>query len=245
MVGKTISLFADRVICVSNEIGRFSRKYEFINPKKIEVYPNGIDTKKLIKIKNHLLLRKKLGLNKNDFVVGIVGRLTKQKGHIFLIKAVELLQNKIPNLKVLVIGDGELEVSLKKEVIKRGLQNQFKFLGFRHDTQDLYSMMDVFCMPSLWEGLSIVLLEAMSTERLIVMSNLPNNIEVVKPNQEGIYFKKGNYVELADKVLDCYKYPQKTERIKKNARQKVTEKFDFKNNLKKIERAYLEVLTRK
>ena len=237
LIGKLVSLFVNKIICVSKEIKKFSCKYEFINKRRIIVFPNGIDTKNIRKNINSNK-RKKLGLSSKDFIIGVVGRLTKQKGHIFMIKAAEILKKKIPNLKVLVIGDGELEKSLKLEVKKRRLNQFFIFLGFRKDTLELYSIMDILCMPSLWEGLSLVLLEAMSTENLVVMSDLPNNKEVARSNKEGVYFKKGDYNELAEKIYYYYKNPKKSEIIKKGAMKKVVRDFDFRKNLHKIEDMY-------
>lgn len=241
IINKIISLFADKIICVSEEIKRFSIKYEFVNKKKVVVCANGIDTTEVKRIKDDTKLRKKLGLKADDFVIGIIGRLTPQKGHIFLIRAVELLKQKIPNLKVLVIGDGELKEVLVEEVTRRGIRDRIKFLGFRHDAREIYSAMDVFCMPSLWEGLSIVLLEALSTESLVIMSDLPNNIEVAQPDKEGVYFKRGDSLELANKILYYYQHPEKSASIKKNARKRILKDFDWINNLKKIEDIY-EVL---
>ena len=139
IIGKLISMFANRIICVSNEVKRFSLKYEKIKSNKILVYPNGINTKEIRKVEGVSKLRKELELNQKDFVLGIIGRLTKQKGHIILLKAIELLKDKIPNLKLLIIGDGELIKKLEQEVIKRGIGDKVKFLGFRNDIKELYT----------------------------------------------------------------------------------------------------------
>lgn len=244
LLGKLTSVCAENVIAVSGTVKRFSVKYEHISPKKIVVYPNGTDTSKVKRAKNAIAVRKRLGLKNNDFVVGIVGRLTEQKGHILLIKAAELLKNKIPNLKVIIIGEGELRDSLQYEVEKKKLENNIKFLGFRHDIKEIYSAMDIFCMPSLWEGLSIVLLEAMSSESLVIMSNLPNNREVAEDVKEAVYFKKGDYRELAEKIYYYYKNPKKADKIRQNARKKAVKKFDFRDNLRKIEGLYKYILTK-
>jgi len=242
LIGKLTSICAEKVITVSGTIKKFSQKYEHISQKKIVVYPNGTNTSKIKRIVNSSKIRKRIGLKKDEFVVGVVGRLTKQKGHIFLIKAAEILKNKIPKLKIIIIGDGKLKDSLEYEVEKRNLSNIIKFVGFRHDIKEIYSAMDIFCMPSLWEGLSIVLLEAMSSESLVVMSNLPNNKEVAEDGKEAVYFNKGNHQELAKKIDYYYKNPKKAEIIRKNAREKVVSNFDFKKNLKEIERLYKNIL---
>jgi len=242
---KFLSFFADGIICVSKSTKDFSKKYELVNEKKVHVIYNGIDTRKFRRIENRKVIndfRRKFGLTDHDFVIGVVGRLTKQKGHIYLIEAACLLKNKIPNLKIVIVGEGELKETFEQEAKKKDLQNNLIFTGHVDEMDKLYPILDILCMPSLWEGLSIVLLEAMSAESLVIMSNLPNNKEVARENEEASYFEVGDYEELAEKILYYYNNPEAAERVKKNARKKIVDKFDYLENLKAIERLYLQTL---
>ena len=242
---KITSIFADKIISVSDEIKNFSIRYEFIKPDKILVFYNGIDIQKYKKIKSAEKLseiRKKYGLKDNDFLVGIVGRLTKQKGHNILIRAAELLKDKISNLKIMVIGEGELRQSLVKEVSKRGLQEKLLFTGHVDDMKKIYAILDILCMPSLWEGLSVVLLESMSMKKLVILSDLPNNREVAEDGNEAVYFQTGNHEELADKIFYYYQNPEYGDIIKLNARKKIIEEFNYIDNLNKIEGLYTNIL---
>lgn len=233
LLGKLISLFSNKIICVSNEIFNFTKKYEFVNVKKLVTLSNGI----IVKDKSKAT-RDNLGYSKDDFLVGVVGRLTEQKGHIYLIKALELIKDDISSMKVLFLGDGKLEDSLRKEVKERDLTDIVEFCGFKSNMDDYYSNLDVLCMPSLWEGLSLVLLEGMSFENVVVMSDLPNNLEVAKPDVEGIYFKKCDVKDLSEKLLYVYNNWDEVKSVGKNARTKVISDFNFKDNLKKIESLY-------
>ena len=236
---KILSLPAYRIIAVSDTVKKFVIKHEFINRKKIITIYNGIDTERF-KRQDTKKLRKELNIKPGDFIIGIVGRLHKQKGHIFLFRAVKKIKDKIKGLKVLVIGKGELEQELKTMVKELGIEKNVLFLGFRDDIPALYSLMDAFCLPSLYEGLPLVLAEAMSAETLVVCSDIPNNKEVVDDKKDGLVTKLGDANEMAAVFLDVYKHPEKYNEIRKNARKKVLAKFDYKTNLKKIEGVYLE-----
>ncbi len=231
---KIISLPA-QVIAVSDAVNDFIKRYEFIY-KAITIH-NGIDTKRFRR-KDTTELRRELGIKKSDFVIGIIGRLHEQKGHKFLFKAIAELRN--PKIKLLVVGTGPLELQLKGMVKKLGIEKNVFFLGFRKDIPELDSLFDVFCLPSLYEGLPLVLAEAMSCGALVVCSDIPNNREVVENGKDGITFKTGNSHELARILLDIYSNPRKYDKIRKKARKKVIEKFDYKTNLKKIEEMYLK-----
>lgn len=239
LLNKIISLPTYKVITVSDTVKRFVLKYEFINKNKVVTIYNGIDTQRFRK-KNTSKLRKELKLKKSDFIIGIVGRLHKQKGHKFLFQAVKKIKDQISGLKLLVIGDGELKKEFKDRVKKLHIEKNVLFLGFRNDIPELYSLMNVFCLPSLYEGLPLVLAEAMSTETLVVCSDIPNNMEIVVNGECGIVTRGGDSDEMTKVFLDIYKNSKKYEIIKRNARIRVIKKFDYKTNLKKIEEVYLK-----
>lgn len=104
-------------------------------------------------------IRKELGIE-GKFVIGTVGRLSYQKNHEFLIKIFMEVQNKNSNTVLLVVGRGELEDEIKKQVFNLGLSEKVKFLGVHTDVPQLLQAMDVFLLPSRFEGLGIVFIEA-------------------------------------------------------------------------------------
>jgi len=244
---KLLSLLCNKIICVSDSRRKFAEKYETINPEKISVIYNGVDTEKFKKIDDKIqrnLLREDLKIGKDDFIIASIGRLVAVKGYNFLIKASEILKPKIKNLKILIIGEGELENKIKKSVNEKELADYFIFSKFRSDLDKIYSIIDIFCLPSIREGLSTVLLECMSCENLAVISALESNKEIADEN-EAVYYKTGDHHELAEKLLFFYEFPEKMSEIKLNARKKILSKFNYVNNLRKIEKLYLETINLK
>lgn len=149
----------------SNEAGI----YTFGN-KKFTVIHNSIDTKKFLLDNNKReVMRNKLNLN-GKFVIGNVGRLHEQKNQIFLIEIFNELLKVKPNAELLIIGNGPLESQLKEKCQELKIDDKIMLLGNRSDVADLYQAMDVFVLPSLFEGLGIVAIEAQAAGLPVVCS---------------------------------------------------------------------------
>lgn len=158
--------------------GRDAGKYLY-GSKRFQVFNNGIDLNKF-KYNSEIRekYRKELGLQ-NKFVVGHIGRFNKQKNHRFLIQIFNELQKIQPNAILLLVGDGELKNSIEEYVNKLGLKDKVKFLGLRKDTFNLYQAMDVFLLPSLFEGFPVVAVEAQDAGLPIFTStNVTKDVEI-------------------------------------------------------------------
>lgn len=124
------------------------------------VIKNGIQTEKFSwDPQKRAEVRHALGLE-NNFVVGNVARFITQKNHSFLIPVFAELKKRRPDAKLMLVGEGPLQVNVKKQVEELGLQDDVLFMGIRPDVQDLMQAMDVFVLPSIFEGLGIVNIEA-------------------------------------------------------------------------------------
>ena len=111
-----------------------------------------------------------------DFVLLGVGRLAEQKGFRYLLEALAELRD--PALHLFVAGTGPLEEELRRRTVELGISDHARFLGFRDDVGDLLAACDLVVLPSLYEGLSIALLEAMAAARPVLTTSIPSNLEV-------------------------------------------------------------------
>ena len=124
-------------------------------------------------------IRAKYGIKDDDFVIGHVGRFYPQKNHIFLIDVFSEVHKQKPNAKLLLLGDGPLQEKVQKKVGALELTDSVLFAGLQKEPAPFYSAMDVFCFPSLWEGLGIVLLEAQYNGLPCVVSDVvPKEAEI-------------------------------------------------------------------
>lgn len=128
---------------------------------KVTILPNAISIERFKFNENDRKeVRARYGIRDNDFVIGHVGRFYPQKNHEFLIDVFSELFKQKPNAKLLLLGDGPLQEKIQQKVESLEITGSVIFAGLQKDPAPFYSAMDVFCFPSLWEGLGIVLLEA-------------------------------------------------------------------------------------
>lgn len=128
---------------------------------RVTILPNAIDPERFKFCESaRREIRVRYGIAENDFVVGHVGRFYPQKNHEFLIDAFAELHRRKANAKLLLLGDGPLQGLIEQRVESLGLSNAVFFAGLQKDSAPFYSAMDVFCFPSLWEGLPLTLVEA-------------------------------------------------------------------------------------
>lgn len=153
-------LFATHYFACSRLAGEWMYGRKMMDIGKVKIVNNAIDLKKYeFNPRKREILRKELGLN-DEFVIGHVGRFMFQKNHEFLIDVFAEACKKNPQMVLLLIGDGPLRSAAEEKVKKLGLTDHVKFLGLRNDVQDLYNVMDIFVLPSHYEGLPVVGVEA-------------------------------------------------------------------------------------
>lgn len=241
-----LSFFPDRIIAVSDSVAAFTTKYEGVPINRVVTLKNGIDVESVLPSKDRDSIRRSLGLAPEDFAVGIFGRLIRQKGHETLIKAAAELKQRPAmkgKLKILVVGDGELGQALEAMAAELQVADTVSFLGFRNDTADLYSAVDCVAMPSLWEGLSLVLLEAMCASKPVISSDIPNN-RAVASDEEALFFPVGDHSAMAIALETLRSDPDLGRSMGERARLKVLREYDFETNLRKIETLYMELANR-
>ena len=128
---------------------------------KVTILPNAIDSDRFkFNEKQRNEVRARYGISDDDFVVGHVGRFFPQKNHEFLIDVFAELHKQMANAKLLLLGKGPLQEHIQQKVEKLGLSRCVIFAGLQRDPASFYTAMDVFCFPSLWEGLPLTLVEA-------------------------------------------------------------------------------------
>lgn len=175
-----------RVVAVSNSVRDFVARYERIPADKLLVVRNGIDLTRFANLPTREAARAALGVAPDEFVIGIVGRLAPQKGHKFLFEAAARLAPEIRRLRLLVVGEGQLRGRLERQARALGITGRVTFAGFRAEMGQVYPAMDVLAVPSLFEGLSLVLVEALVCGRVAVCARTSGLVDVVTDGQNGI-----------------------------------------------------------
>ena len=167
-----MSQFAHKVVGVSEHTTENLIRFEKISPKKTMTIVNGIDGSKYGIVIDKGKKRKELGLKETGPVIGACVRLTEQKGLSYLLEAVQRIKPHFPDISVVVAGEGPLEQRLINQCRDSGIDKNVFFIGPRTDVPEILKLLDIYVLPSVWEGLPMILLEAMAAECPIIASRV-------------------------------------------------------------------------
>ncbi len=181
--------FDDCVIAISDAVGKALQHYLGLHAEKIKRIYYGFEPESRWANVPEIDFREKFGLSRSDFVIGTIGRICPQKGHSYLIEALNALKDSHPNIKLLLVGAANqagTEELLRSMVRDYDLEKRVVFAGYQDDVRSVLSALDLFVLPSLWEGFGLVLLEAMSMKKPIIASRVDAIPEVVEDGVQGI-----------------------------------------------------------
>lgn len=219
----------------SNAAGRWFYPPNIMNSSKYRVIPNAIDTKKFrFDLTKRKRVRHELGLL-DETVIGFVGRLQYQKNPVFMLKVFEAYHQKNPNSKLLVIGTGVLEADCKMFVQQNHLAESVSFLGVRNDVADLYQAMDAFLLPSRFEGLGIVTIEAQTSGLPCLVSDAVPKDAALTDCIQFLPLEKSPEAwadAIEKKIQECPRKDRQAEIV--------TAGYDIQNAAKKLEQLLLE-----
>ncbi len=148
-----------------------------------------------------------IALPTGKFIVGSIGRFTKQKGFIYLIDAMPRIIEELPDVFLVLIGDGELRADLTRRVIELGIEDKVLFAGQRNDVTPILGRMDLFVLPSLWEGLPTVVLESIACGVPVVATDIPGTRELIQNGSTGWLVRPKNSQELAEVIVKALQNP--------------------------------------
>ena len=165
-------VFATNYFACGETAGRWMYGDRCFDSGRVTVMPNAIDTEKFaFDPEARVCLRNELGIPQDVFVVGHVGRFMYQKNHSFLIDIFAELLKERPDARLLLIGEGELMGQIQEKVRRLGIEKSVICTGARQDVNKLYSVMDIFCLPSFYEGMPVVVWEAQANGLPCVFSD--------------------------------------------------------------------------
>ena len=238
----------DRVIAISDAVKNDIFWFYGIDPKMVRLIWNGsdpqkFDPKKYINVVSDC--RSKWGLPESAFVVATVASFTKNKNHHKLISSLESLKKKIPQIKLFLIGDGHLRKDLEAQVERLGLKNEVIFAGNQKDIPGCLSVIDLFVLPSIWEGFGIVLVEAMLMEKPVVATNVGSMKDIVVEGKTGLLVEPDNSDSMANAILKLFEDKAVRMSMGKEGRKRAVELFDIQKTADSFQNVLMEITTRK
>jgi glycosyltransferase involved in cell wall biosynthesis len=241
---KWILSFFPKLIAVStdirDELVRFGA-----HASRISTVLNGIDPDAFRRDRSHEGdARSRLGVDRNCYVIGTVGRLEPQKRFDLLIDVFATLHAEQPNLKLLIAGDGSLAETLQAQVARLGLTDCCTLLGHRTDVVDLHHAFDLFVQSSDYEGTPNAVLEAMALETPSVATSAGGSAEIVRDRIDGLIVRPGDVPALAAAIREAMSHHDATAARVRSARTRVETDLSFETRMRTVESIYVDLMQR-
>lgn len=235
----------DGIICVSEHIREGLRIHGLQVDQRSCVIYNGLDIGAFttrIK-KDPLVVRRELGFEDYEPLIGVVGNIKPWKGQKVVIDAVLLLKRDYGKLRCLLIGSPVEGLryfrSLKTAVVEEKLEENVFFVGFRTDVPDLINGLDILIHSSIEpEPFGRVIMEGMSLGKPVIATNIGGPAEIVEDNMSGLLVRPGDPEAMAQKIDYLLRHKRVRERLGKAAARRVQEKFDIKLVVGQVEEIY-------
>jgi glycosyltransferase involved in cell wall biosynthesis len=231
-------LLVDRILAVSRDLR--GHLIQHFGADKVTCIHNAIDIEQIRITHGAEELRKELGLDGNEFLIGTMGRLMPVKGLECFLKAAHIIRRQKPHVKFIIAGDGPLKDALQKQAREYGLGEVVLFLGHRNDSHDILGLLDLFVLSSMSEGIPMVLLEALTLARPVVATRVGGIPEVIESGISGLLIAPGREDELAKSCIALMDDSDYARRLGAAGRQRVVEHFSasaMANNVAEIYRS--------
>ena len=233
--------FVDEIIAVSYAVKDYLVEEKKIPESKITVIHNGVDVEKFKPISRP-------GLSNNHsfsqdrvlkFTIGVIGRLEPQKGHKYFFEALGMLNGKLEDVEIKILGDGSLRKELEDQSRSLNCGNRITFLGFRSDIVSQIQNLDLIVLPSLYEGLPLTALEAGAMGKPILATAVDGSAEVVLDGETGMLVPAADSAALKEAIEKILNDKKTLQEFGEKARKHIISNFDLLNQIRKTESLYL------
>ena len=236
----------DHVIAVSQSTADFLIKDRFVAEDRVAVVFNGAPLDQFAPRSRDegYAIRAELGIPMTAPVITTIGRLNAQKGHDTLISAAALVIVRHPEVRFLIVGDGDLLVPLKAQASTLGISEQIVFAGHRKDVPEILAATDVLCISSNYEGTPLVLFEAMAAGKAVVSTAVDGCREVIQDKRTGLLVPPKDPDKLSDALIKIIDDVPLRARLEKAA-QAASKRYDISECMRLMQQIYDDVLREK
>jgi len=212
-----------------------------IPPDRTVVVPTGIDVSRFASDAGQF--REQLGVPPGHRLIGAVGAVVPQKGHTYLVDAARMVLAQMPDTTFVVAGEGPLRAELTARAQSAGLGRRMTFVGHREDIPGLLAALDLFVLPSLWEGLPYALLEAMAAGVPVVATEIPGVVDLVRAGETGWLAPPADAASLAEAILRALGEPEECAQMAARARELVATEHTREKMLAALAEVYERLAT--
>jgi glycosyltransferase involved in cell wall biosynthesis len=239
---KFTSSMVPKYLANSNSVKDFYVKRLGVEANKITVIPNGIDLKDYIISKTtREKLRQSASVNKDEVVITCVANFHPSKGHEYLLRAFAEVFKKRKNTWLWLVGDGEERKNILKLSKELLINKRTIFWGKRNDVPIILGLSDIFVLPTLFEGMSNAILEAMASGLPVVASRITENSEIISSEKDGLLVRTENVSEMVEALEKLIKESKLGKEISNRAKEKISEMYNISNIAENLDGFLVEV----
>lgn len=228
-IEKVFAIFTNKIIAISTFEAESALKNRICSESKIRVIENGIDIAAIEKaIETKRLTRSQFNIPKNAYVVGMVGRITKQKAVDIFVEAANIIKTSIPDAYFIIVGDGDEHREIEQLIHKYNLESRFHITGWVKNPIDYMQLFDQAVLLSRWEGFGLVLAEYMLCKKPIVATSVDAIPNLIENNVNGVLVSPNNPKEVAQVIVTLYENQDMRNKLIENGLNVVKKRFDVK-----------------
>jgi glycosyltransferase involved in cell wall biosynthesis len=236
-----LSKFVYKIVAVSQATAKNLRKFEKISSKTIQIIPNGVDLQPECEgASNNVSLS---DFQNNFFIIGVCARLSKEKGIRYLLEAMPIVHKKYSKIMLVIAGDGEIRNELECLARKLKIDDIVIFLGNRLDVYSLIKRFDVLVLPSISEGLPLIILEAFGSGCPVIASSVGGIPSIIKHGVNGSLVQPQKPQELAKEILKLYENLELREKYSENGLKVFKDQFTVQKMINRYEELYSECIS--
>lgn len=243
IVDRLAGRFVSAYIAVSQGCGVYLIQQKGLPARKVVVIPNGCDIDRFTTQSPAAgMIRSGLGISDDAPVLMVVGRLEPQKGHAVLLESLVQIRAAFPNVCLICVGEGSLLTALETRCGELGMAECVRFVGYQRNTEDWLAFADIVVLPSFYEGLPLVAIEALAAGRAMVATAVDGTSEVIIDGKTGLRVAAGDPHALADAICRLLRNPAERRTLGATGQQWVLERYRATIQIRSTEQLYLRLL---
>lgn len=236
-----LTLSRSKIVAVGESVKDNLINFFKIDSKRIKVIYNAVQSEEIDDdYYNDQMMELK---SQKNILVGIIGRLSEQKGVDIFIQALRMVKEKIPYVKGIIIGDGELKEYLRRMINELGMANEIFMLGYQEHISTLISQLDLVVMPSRWEGFPLTPIEVFERKKTLVASNIGGINEIVSDQENGLLVPADDVQLFSKAIIRILQDNELRTKLEENGKKYYESHFDYQNFLKQYHCLYQKMLS--
>lgn len=234
--------YFDKVVTVSFDMQ--TKLSRIIAADKLITIHNAIDITRLKIERTKDEVKQELGISKDHPIIGSVGRMVPIKGYDVFLKAAQLILEVRPQTRFILAGDGPLKSKLERKATNMGLESAVRFIGFRNDISEIINCFDIFVVSSYYEGIPIVLLEAMALNKATVATRVGGIKEIIEDSVSGFLVESGDFESIASICMRLLDNAQIRGKVEIEGKKRIAEEFSVEIQKERVLKLYNELMNR-